>query len=110
MPFDDTKPRGLILSLALQSAAGYSFMLTMMSIIQFHLGVYFYNVAFLRDFQSLFDRIDLKTIHWKTSITMDMVNVVKFHERYTRCAPLIVQQNSLSRTIYIYKYSAVISD
>lgn len=58
MPFDESTPTGFIISLILQSAAGYTFMLVLMSVILYYLGHYLYVVAFIEDFQWLFDKID----------------------------------------------------
>lgn len=84
MPVDETTVEGFLVSLALQCAGGYSFMIIMMSIILFHLGIYFYNVAFLKDFHSLFDQMDLQVLHSKSSIAMHMVDVLQFHEKVTK--------------------------
>lgn len=84
MPFDETTIEGCMVSLILQTCAGYSFLFITMSIILFYLGFYFYNEAFLKDFQYHFDRIDYYAVQSKTTAVMHMMDVLQFHEKCTR--------------------------
>lgn len=53
MPFNDSTVVGFYLSLTIQTLAGYSIMLSMMTAVLFYLGFYFYVVAFITDFESI---------------------------------------------------------
>lgn len=83
MPFDDSTTKGFMVSLVLQSFGGYTFMLVMMSIILFYMGYYMYLMAFLDDFQTMFDRIDrIKEANGEER-RCQMTAIIQFHEKFS---------------------------
>lgn len=107
MPFDETTIKGFFVSLIFQCCGGYTFMLVMMSIILFYMGLYIYSMAFIKDFQSVFEKIDL-SVHSRETVRRHLIDVIQFHEMFLRCVSsveVISAENCYS--LYVMKHEIV---
>lgn len=77
MPFDESTITGFMISLALQSAAGYTFMVILMSVLLYFMGFYLYTVAFVEDFQWIFNRLNEARDH--ATIKKCFIDAINLH-------------------------------